>query len=109
MDLGELASAQTTFERVLEVNDQSAAARHNLGVALLLSGRVDDGIRQEREALRIQPKYMLAMHNLALAYLSKRDLKRAQYWLREAMDITPDDPQLRQLQTKLRLAEIWAR
>ena len=29
----------------------------------------------------------LAMHNLALAYKTKRDYVRAQYWLREALDI----------------------
>jgi tetratricopeptide (TPR) repeat protein len=68
---------------------------------------VDEGIVQERWALRIQPKYMLAMHNLALAYLSKRDLTRARFWLREALDITPDDPQLRQLQTRLRLVGVF--
>jgi tetratricopeptide (TPR) repeat protein len=103
MDLEQLGSAESTFQRVLLINPQNAAARHNLGVTLLKANRVDEGIEQERRALRIQPKYMLAMHNLALAYLSKRDLTRARFWLREALDIAPDDPQLRQLQKRLRL------
>ena len=76
-----------------------------------MAGRVDEGIEQARQALRIQPKYMLAMHNLAVAYLTKKDLTRAGFWLREALDIAPDDPQLRQLRTKLRVysALQWAK
>jgi tetratricopeptide (TPR) repeat protein len=106
MDLQQLGSAEVAFNRVLSTNSQNAAARHNLAVTLLLAGRIDEGIEQARAALRVQPKYMLAMHNLALAYISKRDFTRARFWLREAFDIAPDDPQLKQLQTRLRLAAI---
>jgi tetratricopeptide (TPR) repeat protein len=103
MDLAQVGPAEVTFNRVLAGNPQNATARHNLAVTLLMAGRTDEGIDQARRALRIQPKYMLAMHNLAVAYLAKRDLPRARFWLREALDISPDDPQLRQLQTRLRL------
>lgn len=104
MDLGQLGSAEVAFNRILAANPRSAAARHNLAVTLLMAGRTDEGIEQARHALRIQPKYMLAMHNLALAYLSKKDFTRARFWLREALDIAPDDAQLKQLRTKVRLA-----
>jgi Flp pilus assembly protein TadD len=106
-DLNQFAPAEVTFRRVLEANAQNAAARHHLAVLLLKSGRVDEGIEQERRALKALPKYMLAMHNLALAYLMKKDVMRARFWLREAMDIAPDDQQLKQLQGKLRWAH-WA-
>jgi len=104
MDLEQLPAAEAAFQRVLSANPQHAPARHNLAVSLLLSGRIEEGIEQCKMALRAQPKYMLAMHNLALAYLTKKDFVRAKYWLREAVDIAPDDPQLKQLQTRLRLA-----
>jgi tetratricopeptide (TPR) repeat protein len=106
MDLQQLGSAEVGFNRVLSANSQNAAARHNLAVTLLLAGRIDEGIEQARAALRVQPKYMLAMHNLALAYISKQDFTRARFWLREAFDIAPDDPQLKQLQTRLRIAAV---
>ncbi len=109
MDLGQLDGAETAFRRRLEANPQNTAARHNLAVALLLHGRIDDGIEQCKLALRSQPKHMLAMHNLALAYKTKGDFVRARYWLREALDIAPEDPQLRQLQTKLRVGMWWQR
>ena len=102
MDLKQLGPAEATFNRVLAENPKSAAARHNLAVVLLMAGREDEGIEQAKWSLRIQPKYMLAMHNLAVAYLAKKDLARARFWLREAMDIAPADPQLRQVQTRLR-------
>jgi tetratricopeptide (TPR) repeat protein len=107
MDLDQLGPAETTFQRVLLANPENAAARHNLAVTLLKAQRVDEGIEEERRALRVQPKYMLAMHNLALACMTKGDLTRARFWLREALDIAPDDPQLRQLQGRLRLISAW--
>jgi tetratricopeptide (TPR) repeat protein len=73
-----------------------------------MAQRTDEGIVHEREALRIQPKYTLAMYNLSLAYLSKKDFARARFWLREALDIAPDDAQLKALQTRMRLAGVWA-
>ncbi len=106
MDIQQLASAEVAFNRVLSMNPKNAAARHNLAVTLLLAGRIDEGIEQAKHALRIQPKYMLAMHNLSLAYITKKDFPRARCWLREAMDIAPDDPQLRQLQVRLRVAVV---
>ena len=104
MELDQLASAQTAFKRVVTTNPQNATARHELAVTLLTAGRLDEGIEQARIVLRIQPKFMLAMHNLAMAYLSKKDFTRARYWLREALDIAPEDPQLARFQTRLRLA-----
>jgi tetratricopeptide (TPR) repeat protein len=103
MDLNQLGSAETAFQRILAANPQHNAARQNLAITLLLSERIEEGIEQCKIALRTQPKHMLVMHNLSLAYLTKGDFARARYWLHEALDIAPDDPQLKQLQTKLRL------
>jgi tetratricopeptide (TPR) repeat protein len=106
MDLTQLGSAEVAFHRVLAGNSQNATARHDLAVTLMMAGRTDEGIEQARMALRIQPKHMLAMQNLALAYLSKKDFTRARFWLREALDIAPDDEQLKSLQTRLRISAI---
>jgi tetratricopeptide (TPR) repeat protein len=106
-DLRQNQSAQTAFTRLLAMNPAHAEARHLLAVSLLQEGRVDEGIEQCRQVLRIQPKFMLAMSNLALAYLRKRDYTRAQYFLREALDIAPEDPQLKRLQGKLRRRAAW--
>jgi tetratricopeptide (TPR) repeat protein len=102
MDLRQHASAETAFTRVLATNPQSAEAEHNLAVTLFMANRVDEGIEHCRRALRIQPKFMLALSNLALAYMGKKDYTRASYFLREALDIAPEDPQLKQIQSRLK-------
>jgi tetratricopeptide (TPR) repeat protein len=107
MDLGQIDSAQTALRRLLEQDSQNADARHSLAVAMLLADRLDEGIQQCKLALKIQPKYMLAMSNLALAYMSKYDFTRARFWLTEAMSIAPDDVQLRQIQHRLWLESAW--
>ena len=47
------------------------------------------------------------MFNLALAYMSKHDFARAGYWVREGLDIAPDDAQLRQIQHRLWFEARW--
>lgn len=103
MEMQVYDGAETTFRRVLGVDAQNADACHALAVSMLLSGRADEGIAQCRATLRLQPKYMLAMSNLALAYALRGDLARARYWLREALDIAPDDPQLWRLRNRIRV------
>ncbi len=109
MDLHQMDAAQVALRRLLQANSHHAEARHSLAVILLLGGRLDEGIANCRMTLAIQPKHMPAMSNLAVAYLRKGDLARARYWLREALDIAPNDPQLRQIQNRLRPAALGRR
>ncbi len=107
LDMAQYASAQAALRRVLEQNPNNADARHGLAVAMLLDNRLDEGIEQCKLALKIQPKHHSAMFNLALAYMSKHDFALARYWLHEALDIAPDDAQLRQIQHRLWLESRW--
>ena len=104
MDMNQFESAQSALQRLVELNPHHVEGRHTLAVTLLLQNRLAEGIEQCRAVLKIQPKYMLAMSNLALAYLSRNDLARARYWLIQAMEIAPEDPQLRQIQSRLLMA-----
>jgi tetratricopeptide (TPR) repeat protein len=106
-ELRQNQNAQIAFNRLLAMNPKHAEARHLLAVALLQEGRMDEGIEQCRQVLQIQPKFMLAMSNLALAYLRKKDFTRARYFLREALDIAPEDPLLKRLQGKIRRRVAW--
>ncbi len=107
MDMHQLESARTALERLVEMNPQHVEGRHALAVTLLLDNRLEAGISQCRAVLKIQPKYMLAMSNLALAYISRHDFARGRYWLDQALDIAPEDTGLRRIQTRLRLALAW--
>lgn len=78
------------------------------GAALMMSGRLDQGIRDSRRAIRLDPENALAMHNLVLAYFDSRRFKRAWCWLRRALALCPAEPQLRRLHHRLRRRVILA-
>ncbi len=107
LDLHQYESAQAAMRRLVEQSPKNADAHHGLAVALLLSNRLEEGIEQCKLALKIQPKHSSAMFNLALAYMSRQDFARARYWVREALDIDPDDTQLRQIQHRIWVASRW--
>jgi superkiller protein 3 len=105
ISLEQYTAAENAFQRVVTKNPNHTTARHNMAVALLLNHRLEEGIEQCKLTLRSQPKHMLAMHNLALAYILTKDLPRARFWLNEAEDLAPEDPQLNRLRWRFR----WAR
>jgi Tfp pilus assembly protein PilF len=74
-----------------------------LSVAHLQSGDFEQGIVSAKKALDSQPRFVPAMHNLALAYLRQQQWIRARYWVRQASRVEPDDPSLRRLRIKLRV------
>jgi len=78
------------------------------GAALLLLSRCDEGIRDCRRALRLSPRLVPAMQNLALAYTDKRRFDRARYWLRRAAQLGPGDPFLNQMAARLRRDQFLA-
>ncbi len=112
-DLDELARLLLDAEMIVEsirvytemiaLQPTSHRAHHGLSVAMLEANRFDDGITAAKRALEFQPRFVPAMHNLALAYLRQRQWIRARYWVRQALRIDVDDPSLRRLRLKLRL------
>jgi len=91
------------FDRVLQLRPTDHVAVHNLSVAYLELGEIDQGIERAKAALRLNPRFVPAMHNLALAHLRRREWLRARYWAREAMRIAPEDASLRRLGLMLRV------
>ncbi len=109
IDICQYDSAQAAMRRLLTQTPNHADARHGLAVAMLMAHRLDEGIEQCKLALKIQPKHSSAMFNLALAYMSKHDFARAGYWVREGLDIAPEDAQLRHIQHRIWLEARWYR
>jgi len=91
------------YTAMIEFQATSHRAHHGLSVALLQAGRYDEGISAAKRALESQPRFVPAMHNLALAYLRQSQWIRARYWVRQASRVEPDDPSLRRLRIKLRV------
>ncbi|KAI0034227.1 TPR-like protein [Vararia minispora EC-137] len=66
--LGNLAEAERTYIRVLEIDNRSAPALGFLGLVYHLMGRIDDAIVRYHEALAVNPlnMHLLDLLNLAL-------------------------------------------
>lgn len=94
--------ASKVYRAMIEQQPTNHRAHHGLSVAMLQAGRFEEGISAAKKALESQPRFVPAMHNLALAYLRQSQWIRARYWVRQASRVEPDDPSLRRLRIKLR-------
>jgi tetratricopeptide (TPR) repeat protein len=97
------AEAIRVFRRLLELRPSVAQCHHLLSVAYFEVGNLHQGAEEARRALRLEPKFVPAMHNMALACMQQRQWSRARYWLVQARRIDPDDASLRRLLLQLRL------
>jgi tetratricopeptide (TPR) repeat protein len=113
--------AMTALRFLIDRRPDSARAHHTLAVACLCAGNLKEGLQSCRAALRIDPEYVPAMHNVALALMRDGRWGKASAWVRRARSIDPDDPSLRRLRAKIwvhagrqtlrgariRLAKLW--
>ena len=59
--------ADLCFRQASTANPRSGAVFNNHGMSLMLRGRVDDAVREFRQALQVEPGLRTALDNLALA------------------------------------------
>lgn len=95
---------------VAELAAVSAGAHHSQmltdallcrGAARMIDGDLTGGIADTRQAVALDPTNPVAMHNLALAYLESGRLSRAGYWLHRAIELAPQDRQLRKARRRV--------
>lgn len=99
--------AARIYKRLLAVRPNDARAHHTLSVAHFVRGDRAAGMDSARAALRLEPRYIAPMHNLAMAYLEQGQWTRARYWATQARRLDPDDPSLRRLRLKLRVQALF--
>ncbi len=100
-DLAE--DAVRVFRVLAEREPEQARSHHLLSVALLEAGERAEGMEETRKVLRLDPRNVAAMHNMAMACVRERRWRRARYWLGQARRIDPDDASIRRLSLALRL------
>lgn len=71
------------------------------GVARVLLNDRGHGISDLKLALTFDGHNTLAMHNLVLAYLEVGEIRRAKFWLIQAMKIKPRDTALKHLRLRI--------
>lgn len=93
--------AAQLFARVMERCGESAALMRKLALASFLAGDRAGGIAASRRVLRLDPRCVTAMHNLALAALEEDRLRVAAGWIRRGLRIDRHDEGLRRLRIRL--------
>ncbi|MBX3365328.1 MAG: tetratricopeptide repeat protein [Phycisphaeraceae bacterium] len=106
LDSGLAEEAERLYTQLATRRPTEARYSHLRSVALLEAGKIDEGISAARCALAIAPRLIPAMHNLALAYLSRGQWLRARYWVRQGLAVDREDAPLRRLRTRLRLRAV---
>jgi tetratricopeptide (TPR) repeat protein len=77
------------YNRSLELSPARANVQTDLGVALVDSGRLDEGMEHYRKALEIDPRYVEAHHNMALALVRQERVDEAVEHWEKALQIQP--------------------
>ncbi len=89
------ASAREMFERCVKLKanypDTLPDAWNNLGVLATREGHVDDSVASFQQALKLNPRHLLALDNLGNAYRSQKRWDDARRVLEFAIEIAPDD------------------
>jgi tetratricopeptide (TPR) repeat protein len=106
LDAGMTGDAVRILRELVARQAEDAEARHLLSVALLRTGEREAGMEEARTVLRLESRFVPAMHNLAMACMQDRQWRRARYWLRQARRIDTDDPSIRRLALLLKLHAI---
>ena len=103
LDANMPVEARSVFTYIVERRPEHALSLHHLAVACFRMGDRVTGTANSRAALRLDPRFVPAMHNLAVASVHDGQWMRARYWVKRALAVDPDDAALRRLRVKLRL------
>lgn len=93
--------ANRVLKRLVTLAPGDANARHNLAVTYFRMDELDKGMAHCRKALDIQPKYPLALYNLALAHVKRGEESEARSYVSEGLRLDPSNEALRDLTRQL--------
>lgn len=98
----DFATAVEYFEKARKLNDTHKVLFFNTGYAFERLGRADDAIQAYIRALRIEPLFGEAHHNLALLYMNKSDYQSALKHFTDSLRLDPKN-----ISTNLNMAKIY--
>ncbi|MCS7301574.1 MAG: tetratricopeptide repeat protein [Fimbriimonadales bacterium] len=88
---GDLQTAEACFRHVLNARPHYADVRNRLGVLLTALGRTEEAIDQFITAIRINPRYVEAHINLAIAYYELGYVEQAKAHYQQVLTIDPSN------------------
>jgi tetratricopeptide (TPR) repeat protein len=98
-----------TADPLFEDEPQLANALLYRGVAMILCGDTEPGVRDLRLTLQIAPEHSVALYNLIVAYLDQGRFLRARVVLRLALRHAPGDADLQRLGLRVRREQLLDR
>lgn len=99
---GRLAAAEKAYRALIETEPGHAGANHHLGVLLVQTGRVDDGLIHLRSALNINGAEPLYYFSLAKGLLAARSPAEAGAIVKQAMQRGLADSRFQPLKSQIR-------
>jgi len=103
---GQLASAEKAYRALLGEDARDVAANHHLGVLLVQSGRMEEGLSHLKSALETNPAEPLFYFSLAKGHLAAGNPAEAGAVLRQAMQRGVGDERFEPLKTQMRDAAV---
>lgn len=103
IDTGLTRAAIACLKRLVSMNPDHADGWQNLAVAQFLCDRYDEGIESCRRCLAVDPKHVMAVYNLSLAYERLRKYEQATYWVQEGLRLDARDSSLQRLELRIRV------
>jgi tetratricopeptide (TPR) repeat protein len=89
--LDDYRSVLAIWTDTVEKAPRSPVARNNLGMALLLQGRIDEALGHFREALALDPGRALSHYNIGFTLSHQGKPREAIGYLRESLRLHPPD------------------
>lgn len=101
IDARQSAEAVPLLERAIALAGENPELLRRLALARFQSGDRDGGVRASRRVVRLDPKCIVSIHNLALAAMEEGLLRQASAWVSRGLRIDRHDEGLRRLRVRL--------
>lgn len=88
--LNQLDEALATYQTVLQIKPDKAAAYTNIGVVYYQAGQFDNAVQQMQRALEIEPDDAETHYMLGATYVQQQELDKAEAAFTQAIALKPD-------------------
>ena len=102
---GDVRGSAEHLERMLELTPDFAIGHNGLGARYVVLGEYDRAVQEFQKAVQLQPKYRLAMDNIAVAFCMQHRFTEAEPMARWALQIQPDAPSSKYLLGSILVSE----